>query len=240
MEPVRGPVRKPRVAAALGEGAGAVFHLEKRSVSCDDTVILKDVTLSVNEGEKVALVGPSGAGKTTLLRTLYEEAQESASFIHQDFALVPLLSAFHNVYMGRLDRYSAWKNVATLVRPSSEDLGEVKEILTGLGMGGKMLTRAGELSGGEQQRVAVARALYRGSGVILGDEPVSSIDPMHADEVLKFLLDSASTIVASLHSVHLALVNFDRVVGMRDGRVAFDLPSDETTWELLSDLYRPT
>ena len=216
-----------------------MLELEGLNVSCGGEAVLKDVSISVAEGEKVALVGPSGSGKTTLLRKLYELKGREASFIHQDYALVPLLSAFHNIYMGRLDMYGAWKNLVNLVRPDKAAVCEVRRILKRLGMDDKIFEKAGALSGGEQQRVAVARALYRGAGVLLGDEPVSSIDPHHAGEVLRLLTSSAPTVILSLHSVELAIENFDRLIGMRRGSVLFDLPAGDVSREVLNDLYRP-
>ena len=92
---------------------------------------------------------------------------------------------------------------------------------------------AGELS------VAVARAIYRGGDILLGDEPVSSIDPHQANTVLQIIRDRVSTVVLSLHDVDLALELFDRIIGLRAGRLEFDMEGDHVDRQVLSELYRP-
>ncbi len=216
-----------------------MFDLENLSVAYRNTKVLKQISLKILNGEKVALIGPSGAGKSTLLRKLYEIHPKKSSFIHQDFALVPQLSAFHNVYIGRLDRYSLWYNLLNLVRPQRNETEQMSPVFKSLGIKDKMFLQVSTLSGGQQQRVAVARAIYRGSEILLGDEPVSSVDPHHAGAVLNLLLKTAPTVILSLHSVHLALEYFDRIVGLQNGKILFDLPRSEVDNKLLSKLYRP-
>ena len=216
-----------------------MFDLENVSVAYGNTKVLKRVSLKILNGEKVALIGPSGAGKSTLLRRLYEMHHKKSAFIHQDFALVPQLSAFHNVYTGRLDRYSLWHNLLNLVRPQRNEIEQIRPVFKALGIEDRMFSRVSALSGGQQQRVAVARAIYRGSEIILGDEPVSSVDPHHASAVIDLLLKAAPTVILSLHSVHLALEFFDRIVGLQNGKIFFDLQRSEIDNKLLSRLYRP-
>ncbi len=216
-----------------------MFDLENLSIAYRDTKVLKRISLKILNGEKVALIGPSGAGKSTLLRKLYELHQKKSAFIHQDFALVPQLSAFHNVYTGRLDRYSLWYNLLNLVRPQRNETEQMSPIFKSLGIEDKMFSLVSTLSGGQQQRVAVARAIYRSSEILLGDEPVSSVDPHHAGVVLELLLRTAPTVILSLHSVHLALEYFDRIVGLQNGKILFDLHRSEVDNKLLSELYRP-
>ena len=216
-----------------------MFDLENVSVAYGNTKVLDRISLKILNGEKVALIGPSGAGKSTLLRRLYEMHHKKSAFIHQDFALVPQLSAFHNVYTGRLDRHSLWYNLMNLVRPQRSETERMSPVFKSLGIEEKMFSRVSALSGGQQQRVAVARAIYRGSEILLGDEPVSSVDPHHADAALNLLLKSAPTVILSLHSVHLALEYFDRIVGLQNGKILFDLPGNEVDNKLLSELYRP-
>ena len=216
-----------------------MFELEGISVAYDGEPVLRDIHLRIEAGEKIVFIGPSGAGKTTLLRQLFELSQEHAAFIHQDYALVPQLSAFHNVCSGRLDRNGTARNLLNLIRPQKRELEEVGPILEKLGMGEKIFEPVHALSGGQQQRVAGARAIYRGAGVLLGDEPVSSIDPHQANAVLQIIRERIATVVLSLHDVGLALELFDRIIGLRAGRIEFDVPGDQVDREMLAGLYRP-
>ena len=101
-----------------------------------------------------------------------------------------------------------------------------------------MFERVSTLSGGQQQRVAVARAVFRGCEIILGDEPVSSVDPLQAGTVLHLINNSAATVVLAMHDVKLALAYFPRVIGLRDGRLFFDLSADDVDQKILKDLYQ--
>ena len=216
-----------------------MFDLRGLSVAYDAEPVLRDISLRIQAGEKVVVVGPSGAGKSTLLKKLYELRQNDSAFVHQDYALVPQLSVFHNVCIGRLDFNGTLYNLLNLVRPKKEQRQRVQPILDALGIGDKSFAPVHSLSGGQQQRVAVARAIYRNSSVLLGDEPVSSIDPHQANAVLQIIKGSSETVVLSLHDVDLALELFDRIVGLRAGRIVFDLPSAEVSGPMLADLFKP-
>lgn len=216
-----------------------MIDLRNVSISYKDKVVLKDVSISVQEGEKVALIGPSGAGKTTLLRRLYELESQRASFIHQDYALTPQLSVFHNIYAGRLDQNSTLYNILNLIKPQKREIETVSDILDSLGMKEKMLERVAKLSGGQQQRVAVARAIFKGGDLLLGDEPIASIDPHQSGNVLRLLKRTARTVIVSLHDVEFALQFFDRIIGLSRGQINFDLPRKKVTDSLLSELYQP-
>ncbi len=115
-----------------------MIDLKNISVSYQDKVVLKDISLRVREGEKVALVGPSGAGKTTLLKKLYELEPTRSAFIHQDHALVPQLSTFHNIYSGRLEQNSTFYNILNLIKPQKQEVDGISEILESLGMKEKL------------------------------------------------------------------------------------------------------
>jgi phosphonate transport system ATP-binding protein len=215
-----------------------MIRLDNVSVSYKDQPVLNNISLSIREGEKVALIGPSGAGKTTLLKKLYELQHPHAAFIHQDFALVPQLSAFHNVYIGRLDQNSTLYNLLNLLRPKKREVDQISGILEILGMQEKMFERVSKLSGGQQQRLAVARAIFRGSDLLLGDEPISSVDPHQSATVLKLLKRTARTVIVSLHDVEFALRFFERIIGLSRGQVHFDLPVKKVTNSLLAELYQ--
>ena len=201
------------------------FHLEHATAAYNGTTVLQDISLSVSVGEKVSLIGVSGSGKSTLLGLLYRQLPERAALVPQDPALVRTLSVFHNTYIGRLDRNSVWYNLLNLAWPLPKEVSAITELLDLLGLAPKLHAAAGELSGGEQQRNAIARALYRGSDILLADEPVSAIDPSQSHTVLKLLTARHETVVLAMHDVRLALEYSSRVIGLRDGRIVLDRPT---------------
>lgn len=215
-----------------------VLSLDRASVAYGEVSVLEDISLEIRRGDHVAIFGQSGAGKTTLLRKLYETLPGQSALIHQDLALVPQLAVFHNVYAGRLDRNGWTRNVRNLVRPHGDDVEEVSRIVTDVGLGPRLWDGVDALSGGQQQRVAVARAIYRGVSVILADEPVAAVDPQQSVAVLDLLKRSAETLVVALHDVTLGLDAFSRVIGMRDGRIDFDVSVEDVTPDRLDALYR--
>jgi len=217
-----------------------LFKLAGTHVGYHGVSVLKDITLSIDPGEKVALVGPSGAGKSTLLSTLYQQRGEGTALVPQEYALVKNLSVFHNVYMGRLNRHSALTNLLTLIHPLKKQIASVQPMLMEVGLEEKSNTPVGELSGGQQQRTAVARALYQGGDVVLADEPVSSIDPVQSRTVLNLLHSHFNTVVLAMHDIPLALDFAERLIGLRDGRVLFDRPSGGIVAEDLDDFFLST
>ncbi len=220
------------------EAGGPLFDLRDEHVRAGATEALRGVDLRVERGEQLVVIGPSGAGKTTLLRLLQALRPADCACVHQDYALVPQLSAFHNVYAGRLDRNSTLANLVDLVRPRRRVVEELRPLFRDLGMEEKLFEAVSQLSGGQQQRVAVGRALYQGGSVVLADEPVSAVDPHQAGDVLELLKAGCETAVVAMHDVDLALRHFDRAVGLREGRVAFDLGSTEVGDGRLEALYR--
>ena len=215
-----------------------MYDLENVSVGYGDSPVLEDISLRIREGEKVVIIGASGAGKSTLLKKLYALRPSQSAFIHQDYALVTQLSAFHNVYAGRLDQNSVAQNLLNLIRPQKGDVARITPVFRAIDMEDKMFARVGMLSGGQQQRVAVGRAIYRRSKIILGDEPVSAIDPHQAGGLLGVIKESADTVVLAMHDVQLALATFPRIIGLRQGSVVLDLPSEEVDEDRLVELYR--
>ena len=216
----------------------SLFALTRASLGYGERAVLTDVTLSIGEGERVALVGPSGAGKTTLLAALYRQRRERTALVPQDGALVKQLSVYHNVYIGRLHEHSALYNLVNLLYPLREPVRAVTRVLEQVDLADKLFTPVGELSGGQQQRAAVARALYHGGDVLLGDEPVSSVDGWQAQGVLDAVIRSYPTVVLVMHDVKLALQFTTRIIGIRAGRVVLDEPSDGLAVDDLDGLYR--
>lgn len=187
--------------------------------------VLTGIDLTIRAGERVALMGRSGAGKSTLLGLIRERIPDRVALVPQAAALVRTLSVFHNVYMGRLDRRSTLHNLRTLFVPARADVAEVEAVLARVDLSEKLWAKAGELSGGQQQRVSVARALYNGRPVLLGDEPVSALDPRQGAAVLTELATSHETLVLALHDAGLALAHCHRVVVLEAGRIVLDAPA---------------
>ena len=227
---------------------------------------LGGVTLDVAPGEHVALLGQSGAGKSTLFRLLngtirpttgrvaFEGRDVGAlsgadvramrrriGTIYQQHNLVPSLTALENTLCGALGRWSLGRTLLSMVRPRQDDVALALDALRRVGLTDQRQARADELSGGQQQRVAIARVLMQDPEVILADEPVASLDPGLADEIIALLTriaaDGKRTLVVALHAVDLALQHFPRVVALRGGSVAFDAPSAEITSEQVRTLY---
>lgn len=194
--------------------------------------VLHDVSFALSKGERVVLLGRSGSGKTTLLNAIHDRLEASPqrlALVPQDNALVPQLSVLRNALMGRLDDHGALYNLASLVRPRRADRAEIETILARLGLDEQVDRPVEALSGGQKQRTALARAFFRGGDVLIADEPVSAVDETQAAQVLELVRDAFETSVLALHDLALARSFGTRLVGLREGRIAFD-----TTPEALS------
>jgi phosphonate transport system ATP-binding protein len=232
------------------------FDLEGVAVSFGPTAALRDVTLSIGNGEAVGFVGPSGSGKTTLLRALNGSVRPTAGrvrvddvdlgtlsgramrrvrarigFVHQDLGLVPNVRVSRNVLAGRLGEMGFLRSLQHMLLPSRRELERVHAILERVGIPEKLFERTDTLSGGQRQRVAIARALYQEPQALLADEPVSSVDPARARDTVALLASISAerslTLCMSLHNLELAREYFPRLVGLRAGRVVFDRRADE-------------
>lgn len=204
------------------------------------TPVLAGVRLHVAPGERVALLGRSGSGKSTLLSALHGAAAGRGmriALVPQDAALVSQLSALRNVLMGRLDDHGAWRNLRTLVRPASPDRAAALADLDRVGLTPQADARVESLSGGQKQRVALARALHRGGDLILGDEPLSAVDPRHAQELAALLRAAFPTAILALHDVAVARAFATRVIGLKQGVFLFDLPVDQLDASRIEALY---
>ena len=251
-----------RANSALSSSNAPAVLLDGVSKRYDEATVLAPLSLAVEPGERVALIGPSGAGKTTLLRLIAgavapstgcvelrgrnvaslrpgRELARLVGMIAQQFDLVPNLSVLHNVLAGRLGEWSFGRSLLSLVWPRDQRLAF--EALERVGVTHLAHQRAARLSGGEQQRVAIARVLVQRPTVVLADEPVASLDPARAREVVRLLTDvteeQGETLVASIHSIDLAREFFDRIVGLRNGLVQFDVPAFSIRDRMLEDLY---
>ena len=226
---------------------------------------LSDVDLTVGFGERVAILGASGAGKSTLLALMNGSLPPSAGTVEvlgldvaalpsarlrslqrrigtisQGLDLIDQVRVVHNVNAGRLGEWSAAQAMWSLVWPQALD--GAKAALDRVGMGWALHERTERLSGGERQRVAIARLLVQSPELVLADEPVSSLDPLRAAEILELLRAPAeqATLVVSLHVPSLARQHCTRAVGLREGRIVLDLPVDQLSDDALSELYART
>ena len=225
---------------------------------------LRAASLAVHAGERVAVIGPSGAGKTSLIRLLGTSMRPSegrlellgsdpwalgagalrqlrarVGTIHQAPPIPARLRVVTAVLAGRLGRWSLARSLASLVYPS--DIAGAREALARLDLADRLFERCDRLSGGQLQRVGIARVLYQAPELLLADEPVSALDPALADAAVAQLVTQSETtgcaLVASLHAVDLAMKWFPRIVGMRSGEIVFDLPTARVSRGLLHELY---
>ncbi|MBA4216008.1 MAG: ATP-binding cassette domain-containing protein [Proteobacteria bacterium] len=225
---------------------------------------LADLQLDIAEGEHIAVIGPSGAGKTTLLEVLACARPPSAGTLRVDGAdpwalpgralrrlrgrlillpqvppLPPRQRVVTAVLAGRLPAWGLGTALRSLVYPV--DIPVAEAALAVFDLAEKLFERVDRLSGGERQRVGLARALVAPARLWLVDEPLSALDPARAGRAVEALRREAAargvTLVATLHQVEAALAHFPRIVGLRDGRLVFDLPAAEVTPERLARLY---
>ncbi len=226
--------------------------------------ILAPLHLQVGAGEHLAVVGPSGAGKTSLLLLAAAALRPDAGTLRLDgidpWALAPRQrqrlrrSLFLGpqapplpprqrvvtaVLAGRLPQLGWWRSLRTLLVP--DDPAAARDALAQFGVEPRLYDRVDRLSGGERQRVGLARALLAPARLWLLDEPLAALDPVRAVKVIEALRAEAVrrgvTLVVSLHQADLAQAHFPRLLGLRDGRVAFDLPSARVAPERWRDLY---
>jgi phosphonate transport system ATP-binding protein len=241
-----------------------IFALRNVSKRFGDVAALTDINLTIWPGERVALVGPSGAGKSTLIGLLNgtllpsegevrvlghnvgqlssrsrRHMQRQIGTIYQQFCLVDSLRVIHNVNAGHLGRWSLARALISLLWPLETQTAA--QALARVGIPEKLYTRTSQLSGGQQQRVAVARVLVQNPLAILADEPISNIDPERSREVMDLLRNLSQsmgkTLVTSLHLVEFACSYFDRIVGLRAGRMFFDCSVHAVSPEMFTALY---
>ena len=225
---------------------------------------LKNVSFTVTAGERIAVIGPSGAGKTSLLRVAaaalrptqgrieslatdqwklapreLKRLRARIGVIHQSPPIPPRLRVVTAVLAGRLGTWSTGRALLSLAYPC--DIDGARKVLAQLDLADRLFDRCDRLSGGELQRVGIARTLYQQPDLVLADEPVSALDPSLSDLAIRQLVAHATrqgaTLVASLHAVDLALKWFPRIVGLRAGEVMFDRPADQVNTAMLHELY---
>lgn len=241
----------------------AFDHVSK--VYPNGTVGLKDINLTIQDGEFVAIIGRSGAGKSTLLRsvnrmhditegTLTVEGvnvstlkgkelrrfRRGIGMVFQSFNLVSRTTVIRNVLAARVPEMSFWRVLLGVFR--KEDKITALESLDKVGILDKAYIRADQLSGGQQQRVALARTLAQNPKIILADEPVAALDPVTAKQVMEDFVrinkEMNISILLNIHHVELAIEYADRIIGIRAGQIVYDGPSKEVNQDILDAIYK--
>ena len=225
---------------------------------------LDKISLALAPGERVAIIGPSGAGKTTLLQLLGTSLRPSdgrlevlgarpwqlsggelrrlrtrIGTVHQSPPIPPRLRVITAILAGRLGSWPLWRSLSSLLYPA--DIAGARAALARFDLADRLFDRCDRLSGGQLQRVGIARVLYQQPDLILADEPVSALDPTLADAAIGELVaeceQRGASLAASLHAVDLALKWFPRIVGLRGGEVVFDRPTATVSAKMLRELY---
>ena len=238
-------------------------HVSK--VYPNGTVGLDDVDLTIQDGEFVAIIGRSGAGKSTLLRSVNRMHQITSGtltvngtdvstlsgkslrrfrrgigMVFQSFNLVTRTTVIKNVLTAFVPDLPWWR--ATLGFFTKDEKMKALEALDQMGILDKAFVRADQLSGGQQQRVALARTLAQDPQIILADEPVASLDPVTAKQVMddfqRINREMHITVLINIHHVELALQYATRVVGIRAGEIVYDGPADQVDQGVLDAIYQ--
>jgi phosphonate transport system ATP-binding protein len=244
--------------------AAPIFELKNVAKQFGRFQSLANINLQIQAGDRVALVGPSGAGKSTLISLLngtllptqgevwvlgrnlahlrpklLRQVQRQIGTVYQQFHLVDNLRVIHNVNAGHLGRWSFLKAAVSLVWPL--EVETAAKALAQVGIPEKLYDRTDQLSGGQQQRVAIARVLVQNPTAILADEPISSLDPERSREIMDLLRqlsqEMGKTLVTSLHAIEFARSHYQRIIGLRQGRILFDTPAEALTETMIEELY---
>ena len=226
---------------------------------------LKNINLKIEQGEFVAVIGLSGAGKSTLIRTINRmhditegtltvdgtnvmelQGKQLRTFrrkigmIFQSFNLITRTTVIKNVLTAFVPELPWWRALLGIF--TKEEKIAALESLDKMGILDKAFVRADQLSGGQQQRVALARTLAQNPQIILADEPVASLDPITArqvmDDFLRINQDMNITVIINIHHVELALQYATRVVGIREGKIVYDGPASKVDQDILDSIYQ--
>ena len=240
------------------------LKIERLNKSFGENHVIRDLSLTVEAGEMVGIIGRSGAGKSTLLRLInlmetpdsgtiawddnnvagyrgsaLREWRSQCAMIFQDYGIVDRLDVITNVLAGRLNTTSFWRSMIKFFK--EVDRADAIAELHNLGLSQAALQRASTLSGGEKQRVAIARAMMQGPKVLLADEPVSSLDPANSISVMEALKDinrqRNMTVLMNIHDVEIAKSYCDRIIGLAGGEVVFDGAPAELTHDRHAHVY---
>lgn len=229
-----------------------------------DVKALQGVTCTIQQGEFVAIIGLSGAGKSTFIRCINQmhtitsgeiivngfdvstlkgndlrQFRRKIGMVFQSFNLVKRTTVIKNVLTARVADMPLWKSILGLY--TKEDKILALTALDNVGILDKAYKRADTLSGGQAQRVALARCLAQKPDIILADEPVASLDPLTSQQVMedfvKINKEFNITVVANMHHVDIAKKYANRIIGIKAGKIVFDGPSATITNNDLTNIY---
>ena len=242
----------------------ALLEVKSLSKYYGDTAALSDVSFDVKKGEFVAVIGPSGSGKTTLIRCINKlipasdgriifdkenilnlrgnalrKTRAKIGMIFQHYNLVERLSVIENVLHGRLGYKSSLEGMFGFYSEAEKE--KAFEILKLLGLEDYVYRRCDQLSGGQMQRVGIARALVQDPRMILCDEPISSLDPSSSKIIMDYLKkiqnEFGITVIVNLHQVDVAKKYAKRILGFNGGHLVFDDVPDELSKKKIYKIY---
>ncbi len=232
------------------------IEVEGLTKTFGETVALEDVSFEVPEGEFVIVLGVSGSGKSTLLRSMsgllapsegeiridgepMREPRPEIAMIFQQHNIIGDMTAYSNALSGGVHRSGFLSSVLQL--QDENEKYRALEALETVGLLEESRQKARRMSGGQQQRVGIARALVQRPNVLLADEPVASLDPGSAQDVMKYLREASKdrglTTFCSLHQVNIARKFGQRFIGLRDGHKVFDGYREELTIDAIDEIY---
>ena len=242
-----------------------MLKIKNLKISYDNVEAIKNLNLQINDGEFVAVIGPSGSGKSSFMKSInllvkpksgeilideeditklksnnLRKLRREIGFVFQDYNLIDRLTVIENVLVGRLGYKSSLKSLFGIF--SKEEYREAMEALKRVGLEEKIFVRADELSGGQKQRVSIAKVLVQSPKIILADEPVASLDIASSEIVMNYFKEINKkyklTIIVNLHDVNIAKKYADRIVALRKGELVFNSSGGELTDDILREIYK--
>ena len=225
---------------------------------------LQNINLQIEKGEFVAIIGLSGAGKSTWIRCINQmhditegslvvddvevnslrgkeirQFRQRIGMIFQSFNLVSRISVLKNVLVSFVPELPFWRKITGIF--TKDQKIKALTALDKVGILDKAYVRVNQLSGGQQQRVALARTLAQNPDIILADEPIASLDPITARQVMddfaRINQETNMTIIINIHHVEIALEYAERIIGVREGRIVFDGKVEDVTKDVLHHIY---
>lgn len=241
-----------------------IQFIQVNKTYANGTVALRNINLSMEQGEFVAVIGRSGAGKSTLIRCInrmhditegqlivdgfdvtrlrgaaIRRYRRRVGMIFQSFNLVTRTTVLNNVLVSFVPDLPLWRKWAGFFR--KEQKIKALEALDKVGILDKAFERVDQLSGGQQQRVALARTLAQNPDIVLADEPIASLDPVTArivmDDFVNINRSFNISVIMNIHHVEMALEYAERIIGIREGEVVFDGPATAVTPDILQQIY---